>query len=126
MKKSFKAAVVCAGALLVMAGCQYGSGKNNVDKKGGIKTQNGQSCYEAPELDANGDGVASPEEAKLYYTEEFKWFDQDEDGVITPDTFVSPPEVKAAIDVNKDGKITKDEYVNYWMAHPCLCKGVAE
>lgn len=103
-----KILTAAAVAGLLVVGCA---------QKESVKT----SCFEPKDLDANHDGKLTKEEAKSFYTEEFKWFDQDNDGKIKLDDFVSAPEVKKAIDKNKDGIATEKEYVEYYTAHPCIC-----
>ncbi len=102
----------CAGALLALGGCGSEAPLPDVAKA---------NCFDPLDLDANHDGNVTREEAISYYTEEFKWFDQNNSGKIKLDDFVSTAEVKALIDTNKDGIATQEEYVAYWSAHPCKC-----
>ncbi len=106
--KLSKIMLATAVAGMMLAGC--------ATKKEAKKT-----CFEPRDLDANHDGKLTKEEAKSFYTEEFKWFDQDNDGKIKLDDFVSAPDVKAKIDTNKDGIATEKEYVDYYTANPCMC-----
>lgn len=102
-------AVMFCGMLLFAGGCAQSQAPAKV------------ACFEPMDLDANHDGTVTKEEAFAFYAEEFKWFDQDGDGKLSLDDFVSTPEVKAVIDTNKDGVVTLEEYLNYYGNNPCLC-----
>lgn len=112
MKKLIIAVAICAA---ITGGCsknEEDSAKYNYRERG---------CFEPMDLDANHDGEVTKAEATLFYTEEFKWFDQDEDGVVAIQEIVANPEEKVLIDTNNDGVATMEEYVAYWSEHPCKC-----
>lgn len=109
-------AVFAAAAVIVLSGCaaQNETASSKYDYKS-------RGCYEPMDLDANHDGELTKAEAVAFYTEEFYWFDQDDDGVIALDEVISTPEEKVLIDTDNDKMVTKAEYVKYWSEHPCKC-----
>ena len=116
MRKVFCFVLLCA--VVVMAGCsESGSSVASSDKY----NYQERGCFEPMDLDANHDGELTTAEAVQFYTEEFYWFDQDDDGVIKTEEMVCSPEERVAIDANADGTVTKEEYVAYWSTHPCKC-----
>ncbi len=110
--------VVLLFAVVLLAGCNE-SEPGFAD--GGKYDYKARGCYEPMDLDANHDGTLTKAEAVQFYTEEFYWFDQDDDGVISSEELVCAPEERSLIDANGDGTVTMKEYVDYWSAHPCKC-----
>ncbi len=114
----FISGLVLLLVVVIMSGCSQSSTEvassleYNYQERG---------CFEPMDLDANHDGELTKAEAVYFYTEEFYWFDQDDDGVIKTEEIVCTPEEKLLIDANGDGLVTEKEYVEYWSEHPCKC-----
>lgn len=111
--------IVVLFALLVLAGCSENGGTSVADSS--KYDYKARGCYEPMDLDANHDGELSKAEAVHFYTEEFYWFDQDDDGVIATQEIICTPEEKLLIDADGNGSVTENEYVKYWSEHPCKC-----
>lgn len=110
--------IVLLFAIVIMAGCSESDSSVASSSKYDYQSR---GCFEPMDLDANHDGELTKEEAVYFYTEEFYWFDQDDDGVIKTEEMVCTPEEKLLIDADGNGTVTEKEYVKYWSEHPCKC-----